>query len=328
MTDVTVQNKISTVGELLSGARIESGLTLADIAADICVRRGFLEAIEANDFGALPNQTFAVGFVSAYAKALGMDARSIAAQFKQEYLNIDPEVNAAEDKDSELSMSAERKTVNRLKHQATTKHLEKNKWPGWLSPVAGLIGATASWMFISAHMTTGAWYAESDVKVEDAEIQQLAAIQARYIEKDGTDVLALPQARQFNGFTDNEGITRGSLFLPAANADVQSVLPVDADSITLHANEDSWLQLTFADGSAMWSGVLRAGQDYTPRIMEDVFLTTSNAGGVFMVNGQQTFGPIGERGEVIAELALNSDMLSGISFSEVTPEHHADHKTQ
>jgi cytoskeletal protein RodZ len=46
-------------------------MSLAEIGARTRVPLRHLEAIEASNYGALPSPTYAVGFVRAYARALG-----------------------------------------------------------------------------------------------------------------------------------------------------------------------------------------------------------------------------------------------------------------
>ncbi|MEJ0064980.1 MAG: helix-turn-helix transcriptional regulator [Caulobacteraceae bacterium] len=48
-----------------------------------------LEALEAAQFGQLPSRPFIVGYVRAYAKALGIDADATAARFRTEYPSPD-----------------------------------------------------------------------------------------------------------------------------------------------------------------------------------------------------------------------------------------------
>jgi len=68
-----------TVGERLRAAREAAGLTLTEIAARTRVPQRHLEAIERDEFTALPSTTYSVGFARAYARAVGADEVSIAA---------------------------------------------------------------------------------------------------------------------------------------------------------------------------------------------------------------------------------------------------------
>ena len=62
-----------SVGEALKFAREQMGMTLSDLAAKTRVPMRHLESIEQSEFGALPGQTYTVGFVRSYARAVNLD---------------------------------------------------------------------------------------------------------------------------------------------------------------------------------------------------------------------------------------------------------------
>lgn len=66
------------VGERLRIAREETGLALAEVASRTRVPLRHLEAIERSDYAGLPSATYAVGFVKAYARAIGADEVALA----------------------------------------------------------------------------------------------------------------------------------------------------------------------------------------------------------------------------------------------------------
>ncbi len=78
------------VGERLRAAREAAGLDLDDIGTRTRVPMRHLEAIERNDYSALPSQTYAVGFVKAYARALGLDETALATDLRVEIGRIEP----------------------------------------------------------------------------------------------------------------------------------------------------------------------------------------------------------------------------------------------
>jgi cytoskeleton protein RodZ len=69
----------SAAGAQLRAAREASGLSFADIAAKTRIPQRHLEAIERDDFQALPSTTYAVGFARAFARAVGGDEVAVAA---------------------------------------------------------------------------------------------------------------------------------------------------------------------------------------------------------------------------------------------------------
>lgn len=72
------------VGEKLRDARLAQGLELSDIATRTRVPQRHLAAIEASDYSGLPSPTYAIGFVKAYARAVGADEVALARELREE----------------------------------------------------------------------------------------------------------------------------------------------------------------------------------------------------------------------------------------------------
>lgn len=73
-----------TVGAVLREAREAAGLSLEDVAKQTKVRPGLLKAIEADDHDALPALTYSVGFVKAFARTVGLDAKQVGDRYRTE----------------------------------------------------------------------------------------------------------------------------------------------------------------------------------------------------------------------------------------------------
>ncbi len=61
------------IGTYLRTRREARGLSLDDIAAQTKIRKSYLEAIEDNDYRALPSGPFVNGFITSFARALGVN---------------------------------------------------------------------------------------------------------------------------------------------------------------------------------------------------------------------------------------------------------------
>ncbi|WP_185964982.1 helix-turn-helix domain-containing protein [Glacieibacterium frigidum] len=72
------------IGARLGAARTAAGVELADIAKDTRVPLRHLRAIEADAHDDLPALPYSIGFVKAYARAVGIDADEAATQFRGE----------------------------------------------------------------------------------------------------------------------------------------------------------------------------------------------------------------------------------------------------
>jgi cytoskeletal protein RodZ len=79
-----------TLGDGLRIAREHSGRTLAELSALTRVPSRYLLALEQNDSSTLPNRVFSIGYVRAYAAALGLDEQLAVERFKRE--SPDPSV--------------------------------------------------------------------------------------------------------------------------------------------------------------------------------------------------------------------------------------------
>jgi transcriptional regulator with XRE-family HTH domain len=81
------------IGAALRAARQTLGLSLAEISETTRVRERHLTAIEAGQADQLPSRPFTIGYVRAYAKALGLDADAIAVRFRTEFPSPDDELH-------------------------------------------------------------------------------------------------------------------------------------------------------------------------------------------------------------------------------------------
>ena len=85
MAEITDDSASNTgVGALLRASRVRIGEDLRDVALLLRIRYPYLEAIEGGRFEELPGQTYAVGFVRAYADHLGLDEEEVVRRFKAE----------------------------------------------------------------------------------------------------------------------------------------------------------------------------------------------------------------------------------------------------
>ncbi len=72
------------VGDRLRAARQKAGVDLSDIATRTRIPLRHLAAIEAGDYAALPAQTYCIGFVKSYARAVGADEVELTRDLRTE----------------------------------------------------------------------------------------------------------------------------------------------------------------------------------------------------------------------------------------------------
>lgn len=302
-----------TVGTKLKTAREARSRSLDEMACELCLRRNFLEAIERDDISALPEPTFAAGFVRSYAKALGMDGAAMAADFRAEH-----------------GLSVAQPIVIPPQMAAP-----KSALPRWLSSTAGLALALGAWFTVSSGLAT---YQTAEVLQHDREAierAELDEVKSRLAET-SPDLAAADSA--VTGSTEAVPANPGpsapvmataapleqpadarpffarrapptSIF-PAAMASEGPASTLSPNALMISATEDSWVRLEGVDGTEVWSGVLKEGETFRPAVSGSaIFLTTSNAGGVSISFQNQALGPLGERGEIIAGLRLDASRV-------------------
>lgn len=74
---------MSSLGEQLKLVRESKGISLEDVADTLKISKKYLEALEENSFNVLPAPIYVRGFLSNYAKFLGLDPQAILDQYNR-----------------------------------------------------------------------------------------------------------------------------------------------------------------------------------------------------------------------------------------------------
>ncbi|HEX2183750.1 MAG TPA: helix-turn-helix domain-containing protein [Rubrobacteraceae bacterium] len=77
-----VPNGEAKIGRVLEMARKQRGLTLDEAEHATKIRKRYLDGLEREDFGVLPDAVYARGFLKTYANYLGLDGEELARQLK------------------------------------------------------------------------------------------------------------------------------------------------------------------------------------------------------------------------------------------------------
>lgn len=87
-------SRASHVGALLRATREGLGRSVQDIADATRIKRAYLEAVEELRLEDLPSRPFTIGYVRAYARALGLDEYAAVEQFKMDCPAADESLHA------------------------------------------------------------------------------------------------------------------------------------------------------------------------------------------------------------------------------------------
>ena len=76
---------MAEIGSILREARIRTGLSLKQVSEITKIRVKYLEALEQNDFGAVPGPTFIKAYLRTYASVLRLDADGLVEEYRSTY---------------------------------------------------------------------------------------------------------------------------------------------------------------------------------------------------------------------------------------------------
>ena len=83
---------MASVGERLRQAREQAGLTLSDVAARTRIQRWILEDIERDDLTRVPGGIFARGYLTSFARVVGIDAEPLWADYRAAIQAVEPAI--------------------------------------------------------------------------------------------------------------------------------------------------------------------------------------------------------------------------------------------
>lgn len=298
-----------TVGETLHRARLAKKMDVRDVAAYLCIRPRFLEALENGNTKELPGDAYAQGFVRSYAAYLGLDADKTVAEYKREMSGRVAEAEA----DAERIEESESETL-------TPK------------PVVLILSLI---VLITVFFVWKGFHTNDPVVVVAApEPEAVTVLDESY---------PLPeQAAELAAETAVEGpvppVPPKKPQVPAAAeyaaepavvsepAAVDVVIPVrrapaeeSVENIHIYgqrnvnprlvlvANEASWIEVRRGE-NILISRVLNKGDRYqVSRNPEDLFLKTGNAGGLDIYLDGELMPPVGPQGALRSNVPLNPD---------------------
>lgn len=76
---------MKTIGEILTVARREQGLSANDISRITKIELKYIKALEKDDFDSLPSATFVKGFIRNYARVIGRSPDEMIAVFRRDF---------------------------------------------------------------------------------------------------------------------------------------------------------------------------------------------------------------------------------------------------
>jgi cytoskeleton protein RodZ len=286
-----------SAGDELRQRREALGLDLGEVATTLRIKPTYLAALEAGRPDALPGAVYAIGFMRAYADYLGLDSGELLRLFKQQSTLL------AAKPDLAFPIPAGERSM-----------------PGGGMLLVALILAVCGY---------GAWFYVStgdgprpqrvaEVPLEllpygqpsrtpravSQPVEAQAASQSQAVAPEGSGHFSPIQAGSSSGGR------------PSAAGSAMAVLPAATDpapyppgEVVIRATADSWIQIRDARQSVLLTRVLKAGESCRAPARPGLSMRTGNAGGLEITVDGVPAPPIGRRGMVRRNVALDGHAL-------------------
>ena len=350
MSDTAQRDTVSAPAARLGGelrARRQSlGWELPDLAQSLRIRQSYLEAIEAGRIGELPGTTYALGFVRAYASALGLQGEQMASRFRAE--------------------SADVQTRPALSFPAPVPQRGVPAGALMLLGLVVLAGAYAGWYAISEHQRTPAetvppipdhLLPAADKPTPSPQVASIlptatppapapqpgpAALQPVQAGKPlpapalqvPPGLPRMPAPAQTPGLATAAPTAVPSQPAPlvaappaaAPVADAPAALGPDRPAavpagtrIVVKANADAWITVKQPGGPPVFNKLMHAGETWpVPAGKPGLSLTTGNAGGTELDVDGTPIPMLGGSGGVRRDLKLDADVLKSGKLPPLT----------
>ena len=332
------------IGSELRDARERLGWSLPDVAAELRIRRPYLEALEDGRVRDLPGQAYAVGFLRTYSVALGLESEDMVRRMKIEAASVHST------KDLRFPAPVPERGLptgailligivlaigvyvgyyklsgdGRLPPEAVLpvpQHLtplaEQVVPPApapvpapaqtaTLTPPSGATGVTAPDM--SEPPSFGS------VPPSSAAAMPLPQAQRAQIAQTATPSPASPLTTTLAG---SPGAAQAAALPTAAQAGAGDGAP---NAFVLRANADAWVQVREKGGKILLNRILRPGETWP--VPDDaatrLLLTTGNAGGTELLVGGKLAPSLGNAGVVRRDLPLDPERAMAGTLSPLT----------
>jgi cytoskeleton protein RodZ len=274
-------NGAAKIGPVLEKARKDRGLTLEEAEHATKIRKRYLDGLEREDFGVLPDAVYARGFLKTYANYLGLDGEELARELRDRRRpRRERGVTYGLPKTSEF----DRPLIN--PGELNGKEKRKVSWTSVLNLLVALLLLSAvvgSLYYVGlGAQTAGENPDPQPPSQEDAADNPQPRGGAPIAGGEENDAPSQPQPSQPQ---------------PAQPQPAQPQ-PETLSVVVSVEGTPSWLSV-LADGRLAYEQIAQPGFSQTFEARREVSIKTGNAGAVGVeVNGQDV-GKLGESGEVL-----------------------------
>lgn len=283
-----------TTGSILKKARQVRGFDLDRVSKTLRISESYLDALESDDRGRMPEVVYTIGFLRTYSMFLGLNADEMVKRFKNQF------AQAVSSETLLFPAPAPERSI----------------------PSTTLV-TLASFL---ALLVLGAWLYLRPSPVVIDEFQHLSPVVTEGIDTPSKEIDVASEAEPEPVAT--EPSHEAEVPPVVENAPVQSIFPVqetpvvektshkvrlkengiylaEAKMFSIEAKADSWVEVRAGKGQVLISKVMKAGEVNEFPVTANMTFSTGNAGGItFLINGQSYSG-LGKDAEVMKGKTLH-----------------------
>ena len=293
------------VGADLTTARERTGLSIEEMAAQLRIRPEYLEALEQGRIGVLPATAYAVAFLRAYGRALGLDADELVRRFKNEAASV----------------------VSRRPKLAFPAPVPRRGVPASAMMMLGLaltVGAYAAWYKLAPSRPAQVQTVEpvparlaSLVSPPPPPPAATPAPAPAVVGQTAPPAAPVPSAASVPATPDQTAdLSPGSAAAatpPAPTPPPDRAGDASSTGLALHASADAWVQVRVRNGPVLFSRILHSGETWAIPARTDLLMTTGNAGGTELIKDGVVSSPLGGPGVVRRDLPLDPDSVDALA---------------
>jgi cytoskeletal protein RodZ len=315
------------IGPTLERVRQELGLTHEDVERVTKIRSRYLEAMERDDYDALPGVVYAQGFLKTYANYLDLDGEKLAQELKhrQSAESAYSDIDEPNERSARANYRDERPGASRFR-RARSNRLSPITIIGLVLGLLLLVIVVAGLYFVGLQASRSSsedaggnpQAAESDAAPEQNNASQNPDGGApdegavSDAESDGAVQEGPPpeEAGQQNASGAGEEVPEAAPAPePPPTPPAEPAESPPPESLTMEVRVDgniSWLNIE-TDGEVVFVEVAEPGFVQTFEANESITVWSGNAGAVFLSLNGQDYGQFGESGQTkVQEFTLKN----------------------
>ncbi len=295
---------MNELGQMLRDAREQQGVSLAEAEAHTRIRQKFIAAMEAEEWGLLPNEVTTRGFLRKYAAFLGLDEEAVLERYQSRAMLPAPQPVV----------------VAPIEREADYRPIEMDLAPppkrstpwGWIGAgivLLALLGAALYLYFYQPNLAANllslprALPNPADIVAPEPTATPTATLELNRITATPTTAPeATPTLTPTPVIVESgqpaEPATATPTSPPTPTPETPAAGPVERMAMTVEVLARSWLRVV-VDNNLALEAVLEPGEQRTWEAAESIVVRTGNASGVQVSLNGQLLPPLGGTGEVV-----------------------------